>query len=72
MKTLLTLDEAFNYENCEEIEAAVYELNSAGIFDPNFIPNAKSHLNSLDAIEVIDNFLPREAFRAQNKRISFQ
>jgi hypothetical protein len=66
---LLTIDQAFSSENFEETEAALFDLNAAGVYDPNFIPLLKKHVRSLDAEYNIDELMPQSAF--VSKRVSF-
>ena len=62
MKTILSLDEAL-LTDFDTIEAAIFDLNSVGIYDPNFIFLVKSHLNSLDAEDALSELMPQAAFR---------
>lgn len=70
MKTLLTLDEAFSPVEFEQTEAALFDMNKVGVYDPNFIPTVRQNLSSLDAFELTGELIPLAAFRTT--RMSFQ
>ena len=70
MKTILTLDEAFSPEEFEETESALFDMNKEGVYDPDFLPLAKNHMYSIEALEMMEEVMPMAAYKS--KKITFQ
>jgi hypothetical protein len=49
MTKILTVDQAFNDSNFEILEAAIFELNKNGIFDPTFLTLTQGLIDSRDS-----------------------
>ena len=64
MKTLLTLDEAFNSENIVETEHAIFQMSKVGIYDRSFFLTALANSKSTESRENIGNCIPFESAEA--------
>lgn len=49
MTNILTVDQAFNDSNFEQLEDALFELNKAGVYDSNFLPLVQNYIDSRDS-----------------------
>lgn len=56
---IMTIDEAFNQENYQVVENALFDLNKAGIFDPNFLPLARQFATNIESESIILELTPK-------------